>query len=608
MCWIFAYKWSKDACDILLNWLSRLEYRWYDSAGLVVLDNHKNVFEEKSIGKVSNLASKVENSKQATQNFRMGIAHTRWATHGGVTLENTHPHHSRNSRFYLVYNGIIENYLDIKKNLEKKWYDFYGNTDSEIVAKLIEDMFDGDLESTLKKVKEVITWAYALVVIDTHHPDKIIALKLGSPLVLWLKNDEFYLSSDSNALGTLTDYYIPIDDHEMVVISWDTYKILSANKEIQKEKLSSVTYSSDNDMGDFNHYMEKEIFETPVIIENILWGRVDFEKYSIQSNALEKLDITSIKKIEFIASGTSYNAGMVGVHLFEELAWIQSQIHIASEFKYKKQFIDKETLYVFISQSGETADSLECLKLVKNRWWQTFGVVNVVGSSIARLCDNGLYTHCWVEIGVAATKTFIWQVLTLLIVALYMGNKLGLDYTTYRNILSWLEHLKDDIHQVLLQSRKVDKVSRKYAKYSNMFFLGKNIFYPLAMEWSLKCKEITYHHTESYSSGELKHGPLSLIEKNFPTLLINPENPLYQKNISTLKEIQARNGKVIWLISQNDPHAKQYDDTIEVPKSTLYNSLFTSSIALQLFAYYMAKKLGREIDKPRNLAKSVTVE
>ncbi len=608
MCWIFAYKWEKQAINILLGGLKSLEYRWYDSAWITVINDNGNNYTVKALWKVSNLATKIQEEKKDTQDFCVWIAHTRWATHGWVTLENTHPHSSSNERFFLVHNGIIENYIELKKSLEKKWYHFYGDTDSEVVAKLIEDIFETDLETTLKKVKDLITGAYALAVVDKNNPDTIIAIKLWSPLVIGFKNNDFYLSSDSNAIANITDHYIPIDDHEMVVISKNSYKIINAEKEVKKEKIESIAYNTESEMWAFKHFMEKEIFEVPNIIENILGWRIDFNSWEIKSNALSKLDLKGIEKIEIIASGTSYNAWYCGTYLFEELAWIPTQIHISTEFKYKKQFINDKTLYIFISQSGETADSLECLKIVKNKWWKTFWIVNVVGSSIARLCDNGLYTHCGIEVWVAATKSFIWQLLTILIIALYIGNKKWLDYNEYAWVISGLEKLKDDINMVLLHARNIQDIAKKYSEYKNMFFLGRNTFYPLAMEWSLKCKEITYHHTESYSSGELKHGPLSLIEESFPTILINPASALYEKNISTLKEIQARNGKVIWLISQNDPHAQEYDDVLEIPKTNVHNALFTSSVALQLFAYYMAENLGKEIDKPRNLAKSVTVE
>lgn len=608
MCWIYAYLWTKDAHTFLLNGLKNLEYRGYDSAWLSVFHTDTSVITKKALGKVSHLAAEVNASEKDFSWFHSGIAHTRWATHGGVTLENTHPHFSKNERFFLVHNGIIENYLDLKKDLLKKGYHFYGDTDSEVVAKLLEDQFEKDLETTMKKISPLITGAYALAVVDKENPTQIIAIKLWSPLVVGVKENDFFLSSDANALANVSDLYVPIDDHEMVILHPSWYKILAFGKEIQKESIVSEKNNIEEEMGDFEHFMLKEIFEVPHIIENVLWGRINFSKKEIKSNSLEEIDVKTIKKIEIIASGTSFNAWLTASYFFEDLANIPTQVHISTEFKYKKQFIDDSTLYMFISQSWETADSLECLKMIKNKWGKTFWIVNVVGSSIARMCDYGLYTHSGVEIGVAATKTFIGQLLTLLIVALHFWNKKWLDYTTYTSILSGFETLKDDISYILLHAHDIEKIAKKYASYENMFFLWRNIFYPIAMEGSLKCKEITYRHTESYSAWELKHGPLSLIDENFPTLLLNPESDLYEKNISTLKEVTARNGKIIGVISQNDPHKDLYHDTIELGNTSKYNTLFTSTVALQLFAYYMALHLGREIDKPRNLAKSVTVE
>ncbi|MDP5039157.1 MAG: glutamine--fructose-6-phosphate transaminase (isomerizing) [Candidatus Gracilibacteria bacterium] len=608
MCGIFAYKGKNTAFNNLLNGLQSLEYRGYDSAGLMAIDDKKNIYYKKEIGKVSNLAGEVMKDSDILKDFHTGIAHTRWATHGGVTKENTHPHFSQNKRFFLVHNGIIENYIELKNYLVKKGYNFYSDTDSEVVANLIEEYFEDNLENTLKIIKQKITGAYALAVIDTKNPNQIIAIKLGSPLVVGINKDELFLSSDANALANITTKYIPIDDNEMVIIDGENYKIINSGKEIKKEIFESQKNNIEEDMGNFKHFMLKEIFEIPNIIENIIGGRINFETNEIKSNSLDKINFENIEKIEIIASGTSYNAGYIGSYLFEELSGIPTNVIISTEFKYKKQFINSKTLYIFISQSGETADSLECLKIVKNRGGQTFGIVNVVGSSIARMCDNGLYTHCGVEIGVASTKAFIGQLIILLIIALYAGNKKDLDYQTYLESLNGLKTLKDEINLVLLNSNKIKDIAQKYSKYNNMFFLGRNMFYPMAMEGSLKCKEITYIHTESYSAGELKHGPLSLIQNDFPTILINPNSKLYDKNISTLKEIQARDGKVIGIISKSDIHKNEYNNFIEIPDSNIFNSLFTSGVVLQLFAYYVALDLNREIDKPRNLAKSVTVE
>lgn len=610
MCWIFAYKWDKEASSFLLEWLKNLEYRWYDSAWICEINNSWEFFLEKAVWKVSNLASKVENLWKDLTWFNTWIAHTRWATHGKVTLENTHPHYSKNERFFIVHNWIIENYIELKKELEEKGYTFYGETDTEIVAKLIEELFEIDLETTIKKVFKKVTWAYAMAVIDRENPNNLIWVKIWSPLVLWISENEFFLSSDANALARFVKNYVNLDDWEMVVIKGDNYKIISLDSGLSLEKQSeSITYNEDNySLWDFTHFMEKEIFQVPEIIDNFIKWRIDFESLEIKSNTLEELAAKDFKRIEIIASWTSYNAWMTASYLFEELASIPTTVYVSTEFKYKKKFINPETLYIFISQSGETADSLESLKVVKNKWWFTFWIVNVVGSSIARLSDLWLYTHSWREVWVAATKSFIGQIWVLLIMALYLGNKKDLEYTKYKEIISSMKHLRDDVSMVLLNSNKIEEIAKKYAHYKDLFFLWRNIHYPMAMEWSLKCKEITYNHTEAYSAWELKHWPLSLIEDSFPTILINPEWKLKEKNISTLKEVKARDGKVVWIITKWDENKNLYDDVIEIPQTIEELSIFPVSVALQLFAYYMAKELKREIDKPRNLAKSVTVE
>lgn len=609
MCWIFAYKWKVEATELLINWLRKLEYRGYDSAWICEINKSWEVYLEKSIWRVWNLATKIENNNKKLEWFNTWIAHTRWATHWLVTEENTHPHYSNNERFYIVHNWIIENYIELKRELEEWGYVFYSETDSEVIAKLIELYYEDNLETTIKKVTKVLIGAYAIAVIDKKNPDTLIWVKIWSPLVLWFNNKDFFLSSDINALKWVCDSYIYIDDREMVIINWDNYKITSSSsKKIEKEIKDLEDNSIEISLWNFEHFMEKEIFEIPSIIENVLWWRVDFMTKEIKSNTLKKLDSLDIKNIEIIASWTSYNAWYTWTYWLEELAWIKSSITVSTEFKYKTQFIDKNTLYVFISQSWETADSLECLKAVKNKWWLTFWIVNVVWSSIANLSDMWLYTHSGTEIWVAASKTFIGQLWAILLMSLHLWNKKNLEYIKYKNIIEWLSKLNDDINNILINNHKIKEIWKKYSKYKNIFFLWRNYLYPAAMEWSLKCKEITYAHTEAYSAWELKHWPLSLIDEDFPTILINPKNKLYEKNISTLKEIKARKWKVIWVITKWDKYKDLYDDVIEIPETIPELTPFTTAVALQLFAYYMALDLWREIDKPRNLAKSVTVE
>jgi len=609
MCWIYAYIWEKESINFLVNWLRNLEYRGYDSAWVCVINKTWDYYLKKSIWKVSNLASKIEDDNKNLSWFNTWIAHTRWATHGGVTEENCHPHYSQNKRFFLVHNWIIENYIDLKKDLEKKWYTFYWNTDSEVIAKLIEDEFEKDLETTIKKIAKKLTWAYALAVIDKENPDVLVWAKIWSPLVLGFWKKEFFLSSDPNALKESCEHFIPLEDWEIVVIKNGTFNIFNlANEILEKNKIAIESNESSDDLWDFSHYMLKEIYEIPRVLNNALAGRIDFDKKEITSKTLEELNNKKINKIVIIASWTSYNAWLTAANWFEDLADIETCVYVSTEFKYKKHFINKKTLYVFISQSWETADSLECLKIVKKKWGLTFWIVNSVGSSIARLTDIGLYTHSGVEIGVASTKAFIGQLGVLLLMALSLWISRNLDYLKFKNIIDNLENLDKKLQKVLDNYASIKKLSEKYSKYNNMFFLWRNLLFPIALEWSLKLKEITYHHSEAYSAWELKHWPLSLIDENFPSVLINPKSKLEEKNISTLKEIQARDGKVIWVLTENDKHKQEFDDIIEIPETIEELNPFLVATALDLFAYYMALHLWREIDKPRNLAKSVTVE
>ena len=609
MCWIFAYIWEKQSANFLVNWLRNLEYRWYDSAWICTINKNWDFYLEKATWKVSNLASKIENKSKNLEWYHTWIAHTRWATHGWVNLENCHPHYSQNERFFVVHNWIIENYIDLKKNLENTWIKFYWETDSEVVAKLIESEFEKDLETTIKKITKKLSWAYALAVIDRENPEVLIWAKIGSPLVLGFGQKEFFLSSDPNALKESCENFIPLEDWEIVVVKNWTFNIFNlANEILDKNKIELEKKEEHDWLGDFEHYMLKEIYEIPKVFKNSLAWRIDFLKKEITSKTLEDLNEKKINKIEIIASWTSYNAWLTAASWFEDLADIETQVYVSTEFKYKKHFINKKTLYIFISQSWETADSLECLKIVKNKGGLTFWIVNSVGSSIARLTDMWLYTHSGVEIGVASTKAFIGQLWVLLLMALSLGNSRNLDYLKLKEIIENLENLDLKLENILENTKNIKNLSEKYSKYNNMFFLWRNLLFPIALEWSLKLKEITYHHSEAYSAWELKHWPLSLIDKNFPTILINPKSKLQEKNISTLKEIQARDWLVIWVLTENDKHKSEFDDVVELPETIEELNPFLIATSLNLFAYYMALYLWKEIDKPRNLAKSVTVE
>lgn len=608
MCWIFAYSWNKNSIDYLVEWLRRLEYRWYDSAWVACVNNDKDIFLVKAVWKVSNLASKVEKTENKDNNYNTWIAHTRWATHGKVTEENTHPHYSQNKRFFVVHNWIIENYIDIKNMLGNK-YDFYSETDTEVIAKLIEKLFDWDLYSTIQKVISKLVWAYSIAVIDKENPNVLIWAKLWSPLVLWIWKEELFLSSDINALSKFAEEFITLDDNEIVVIKDKKYNIYSLWAEIKKDREELKEEMWIVDKWQFWTFTEKEINEVPHVLRNAMKWRIDFDTKTITNDTLEELANLDIDSIEIIASGSSYYAWLVWKEWILNLAWIKTEVRISSEFLYNTFIPSAKTLYVFMSQSWETADVRESLKMVKLKWCKTFWIVNVVWSTIARMCDMWLYTHAWVEIWVASTKNIIAQLWVLLLMALSLWLKRDLQLNEAKLIIEKLWELDKKLEGLLEKKSHYKKLADKYSKYSNFFYLWRNLVYWTACEASLKIKELAYVHAESYSTWELKHWPLALVWPNFPCIVINPKWILREKTISNIKEIKSRNWLVLWVITSWDTDAKDvYDDIIEIPKTHPILTPFLPLIPLWTFAVEVAKNLNRDIDKPQNLAKSVTVE
>ncbi|MDD2871612.1 MAG: glutamine--fructose-6-phosphate transaminase (isomerizing) [Candidatus Gracilibacteria bacterium] len=607
MCGIFAYNGKNNSIPYLVEGLRNLEYRGYDSAGIMGVSKDGNIYLEKSIGKVSNLATKIEKNNTKGDNYTSGIAHTRWATHGKVTELNTHPHYSQNERFFVVHNGIIENYMQLKEELQKK-YEFYSETDTEVVAKLFESMFDGNIVTTLEKVTKKLVGAYALAIIDKENPGVIVGAKLGSPMIVGIGEEGVFLSSDLNALSRVAKEFTYLEDYETIVIKDGEYCVYSRGEEVNKthEKIDENVEIADK--GKFETFTEKEIFEIPTVLRNALKGRIDFETKTITNNTLDELNKLDIENIEIIASGSSYFAGVVGKSWFEQLAGIRTEVRISSEFLYETFIPNKKTLYIFISQSGETADVREGVKMVKQKGCLTFGIVNVVGSTIARMCDMGLYTHSGVEIGVASTKNIIGQLATLLLMSLSMGLSRDLQVQEAKDIIEKLGTLDKKLEGMLEQHNYIKTLAKKYSKYSNFFYLGRNLVYGAACECSLKIKELSYIHAEAYSTGELKHGPLALIGPNIPCVVINPKGILREKTISNIVEIKSRNGVILGVITAGDSVKDIYDDIIEMPKSHPILTPFLPLIPLWIFAVEVAKNLGRDIDKPQNLAKSVTVE
>lgn len=608
MCWIFAYNGKENAVPHLLKWLRNLEYRWYDSAWLVALEWSADVIYEKAVGKVANLSTKIEKNHPNLSQYSSGIAHTRWATHWGVSESNCHPHYSQNKRFYVVHNGIVENYHELKKQLEAKWITFYSQTDTEVIANLIENEFDTNLETTVWKITKKMVWAYAIAVIDTLSPDTIIGYKLGSPLVVGENENGIFISSDINALSSVAQSYAILEDGEMVIIENGKYKVSISGKDIEKtsEQISQKVEISD--IGNFTSFTEKEIFDIPDVLENVFNGRINFEQKTVSNETLNELNEHEIERIEMIASGSSYFAGYMGCYYFKELAGISATVTISSEFLYDTFIPDSKTLYIFLSQSWETADVRESLRIVKEKWCLTFGIVNVVGSTIARMADMWLFSHAGVEIWVASTKNVIAQIGVLLVMALSMGQKRWLQHQTYRSLIEEMGKLKDTVLKTIMDCNKIKEIAKKYTWYKSMFFLGRNLLYPVAWECSLKCKELSYIHTESYSTWELKHWPLALVWPEFPTVVLNTNWKFAHKNASNIQEIKARNGKILWIVTQGNKDEHLYDDVIEVPETSEILTPFVILPAMYLFSLYFAQELWREIDKPRNLAKSVTVE
>ena len=607
MCWIFAYNGNENSIPYLIEWLRNLEYRGYDSAWIIWVTSKKEIYIEKAIWKVSNLAWKIEKNKEKLDNYTSWIAHTRWATHGKVTQDNTHPHYSENKRFYVVHNWIIENYTIIKEKLEKK-YDFYSETDTEVIAKLFEDLFDWNITTTLKKVTSKLVWAYAIAVIDIENPWVLVGAKLWSPMIVWVWKNWIFLSSDINALNKVAKEFTSLEDNETVIIENGKYNIYSFWEKIEKdlEKIDKNTEVADK--WKFETFTEKEIHEIPSVLRNSLKWRINFETKTINNETLNEINKFNINNIEIIASGSSYFAWVVWKSWFEKLSWLKTEVRVSSEFLYETFIPKKETLYIFMSQSWETADVRESVKMVKQKWCLTFWIVNVVWSTIARMCDMWLYTHSWIEIWVASTKNIIWQLSVLLLISLSMWLKRDLQVQDARDIIENLWELDKKLEWLLEQKNHIKNLALEYSKYSNFFFLWRNLMYGTACECSLKLKELSYLHAEAYSTWELKHWPLALVWPNFPCIIINPKNVLRDKTISNIKEIKARNGRVLWVITAWDNQKDIYDDIIEIPKSHSILSPFLPLIPLWIFAVEIAKKLDKDIDKPQNLAKSVTVE
>ena len=610
MCGIVGYIGKRPAVGIIIDGLKDLEYRGYDSAGIALLDNKNQAgFVIKQAGRVEGLEKLILDSQVPASS--VGVGHTRWATHGLPTTINAHPQFNTAKTIFVVHNGIIENYLELKSFLITKKYKFISQTDTEVVPQLIDYYYrktkslDRAFEETIKSIKG----AYAIVMASTYQPDKLYVAKLSSPLVIGVGKNEYIIASDPTPIMQYTKEVVYLEDFEIAVIDRHGYRIKHIEKDINVERKAELLDLdvSKASMGDFPTYMLKEIFEAPQTIMSATLGRVRLETNTVKLGGLESVEgqLKFIDRIVIVACGTSSYAGLLGEYLIEEIAGIPVEVQLSSEFKYRHEPFSRSTALIAISQSGETADTIAALKKVDDYGVLKLGIVNVVGSTIARMTDAGVYTHAGPEYAVASTKAFIAQVVVLIQIALMLAgpNKL------YRPLLKELIELPNKVQLVLDQAPKIEQIAKKYVNYRDFIFIGRNYDYPAALEGALKLKEISYIHAEGYAAGEMKHGPIAMIDKDFPTFALACDSPLIDKTYSNIEEIKARGGPVVAIANKDNTTIKKLaNDIIYVPKSLEQTQAILEVIAMQLFAYYIASQKGLNVDKPRNLAKSVTVE
>jgi len=609
MCGIVGYIGKKEALPILMDGLKRLEYRGYDSAGFSVFDGTK-IVSVKAVGKVAELENKI-NGKNI--GGFLGIAHTRWATHGKPSERNAHPHCDCRKNIYLVHNGIIENYKELKRDLEKAGHKFSSETDTEVLAHLIEEYSKQvPFEEAVWRMLAHVRGTYGLAIIDRENPGKIIIARNGSPLVLGIMDDGYIIASDIAPIVCYTDRVIYLDDGEMAEVTARDYKITNFKRKKVKKEISKIDWSIEEaEKKGYPHFMLKEIMEQPEAVENSIRGRLvvkeGFAKLGGLRDVAEKL--RRIRRLVIVSCGTSYYAGLVGKYMLEEYAGVKTDVDCASEFRYRKPLLDENTAVLAISQSGETADTLAAIREAKNKGALTLGIVNVVGSTIARETDAGVYNHAGPEIGVASTKAFTSQLSILALFTLFLGRQRDMSFVMGKRIAEELAEIPRLMKSILDQADEIKKVAGKYSKYLNFLYLGRKYNYPIAMEGALKIKEISYIHAEGYPFGEMKHGPIALIDKNFPTMAIATRDSVYEKTLSGIQEIKARSGKVIAIATKGDKEIqKMVNDVIYIPKTLEMLTPLLAVVPLQLFAYYFAVQKGLDVDKPRNLAKSVTVE
>lgn len=610
MCGIVGYIGEKNCVPLLIQGLKKLEYRGYDSAGIGFIQNNKcSVIKNK--GKVSLLEKKIED---LNLNSKIGIGHTRWATHGMPNENNAHPHFNNEKTLLIIHNGIIENYITLKKQLQNIGYEFYSETDSEIFAKLIDNYLKkgNSLVNAVRLALNEVDGTYGLAVIFQDEPDKIVVAKKGSPLVIGIGNNENFIASDVNALIAYTNQVVYLEDGEVAEIYKDKFIVKSVDDENIKKVINELSFSENEiDKGGYPTFMLKEIMEQPESILNSMRGRLIYDEGIAKLGGLESVldKLIDAKRFIISACGTSWHAGLIGEYMFEQYLRIPTEVDYASEFRYRNPVINKDDVIFFISQSGETADTLAALKEAKRKGALCIGICNVVGSSIARESDAGVYIHAGPEIGVASTKAFTSQLAVLALITLLLARKKDMSLIDGKKIVEEFQKIPEKVKTILTLNSQIEYLSEEFKDAKNFLYLGRGYNFPVALEGALKLKEISYIHAEGYPAAEMKHGPIALVDENMPVVFIATKDSTYEKILSNIQEIKARKGRIIAIASEDDNSIENLVDyVIKIPNTIRMLMPILTIIPLQLLAYHIAVKKGLNVDQPRNLAKSVTVE
>jgi glutamine---fructose-6-phosphate transaminase (isomerizing) len=608
MCGIIGYIGRRGATPLLLEGLKRMEYRGYDSAGVAVM-NGSGVETRKAAGKISQLECALATSPVEGDT---GIGHTRWATHGVPNERNAHPHVDCKGDIAVVHNGIIENSGTLRKGLEARGHEFASDTDTEVIAHLIEEAFDENLEDAVIEALWQIEGTYGIAVVSSKDKNKIVAARKGSPLLIGLGDGEYYVASDVSAILAQTREVVYLDDGDVAVLTRDGYTILNQRAQQLERGVSKIDWDLDQiERGGFDHFMLKEIFEQPATVENAMRGRLLPDQGTSKLGGLNMTDEELLKfdNILITACGTSWHSALIGEHMLESLARIPVEVEYASEFRYRNPVVSDKTLCIVISQSGETADTLAAMREAKSRGARTYGIVNVVGSTIARESDGGIYVHAGPEIGVASTKAFTSQVIALLLFTLKLARLRNLSMVDGKEIIQQLQELPSKIQNILDRAGEVEKIAEDFKNAQNFLYLGRGYSFPTALEGALKLKEISYIHAEGYPAAEMKHGPIALIDEKMPVVFVTPHDSVFDKVVSNVQEVKARGGRVIAITTRDEEALEgKLDYEFRIPETKDMLTPVLASIPLQLLAYYIAVKRGANVDQPRNLAKSVTVE